>query len=159
MQLKSSGTYGHWSRTLFYRFLPDLWLIFFHSCNSFTYVANKKTPFVVTPDEGSQMIGGELKRGRHLLVTVGRYAVVAAVACVLLILLYQTRHLYQQYVRLEKIKSNNFEVRYKRIFLWAKAFILFILKNTAIISYRKYGDRSIVRCDTHVTSIELSVLS
>ena len=72
---------------------------------------------MVTPDEGSQMIGGELKRGRHLLVTVGRYAVVAAVACVLLILLYQTRHLYQQYVRLEKIKSNNFEVRYKRIFL------------------------------------------
>jgi len=57
------------------------------------------------------MIGGELKRGRHLLVTVGRYAVVAAVACILLILLYQTRHLYQQYVRLEKIKSNNFEVR------------------------------------------------
>jgi len=56
------------------------------------------------------MIGSELKRGRHLLVTVGRYAVVAAVACVLLILLYQTRHLYQQYVRLEKIKSNNFEL-------------------------------------------------
>ena len=59
------------------------------------------------------MIGGELKRGRHLLVTVGRYAVVAAVACILLILLYQTRHLYQQYVRLEKIKSNNFEVRFR----------------------------------------------
>ena len=78
--------------------------------------SKQKTPFVVT-DKGSQMIGGELKRGRHLLVTVGRYAVVAAVACVLLILLYQTRHLYQQYVRLEKIKSNNFEVRYKRIFL------------------------------------------
>ena len=53
----------------------------------------------------------DLKRGRHLLVSGGKAFLLLAVATTFLCLLWQVRDLYQQYVRLDQIRANNFEVQ------------------------------------------------